>query len=687
MQQRQAFTRGQATSYIMVLPIFSWCHPIIFATKSHGMRILFLLVFTPVSLFAQLDHGFKYGAITYADLQMKGYARDTSAVALVLNEYGDTYIQDEGAFNLEMEYHVRIKILKKEGLRLASYEIPLRKGDSRDELVRNIEASTFNLENSAIKESKLESKNIFTENTNKRWNIKRFALPDVREGSIIEIRYILESPFIFNWRTWEFQSDIPKLNSEFRAKIPGNYSYNIVLRGPFQLSKNKTDLVKDCFVVGSAKADCSLMQYGMSNIPAFREEEYMTAKENFLASVNFELIEIRRFDGGVTKYTEEWKDVDRRLATEDDFGDQVKQAKKIWGDPVQLVTQNQIDPLAKAKIIFDQIKKYYLWNENYGVFCENGAKKAYQLKKGNVADINLSLVGALQAAGLQADPVMLSTRKNGVPIMLHPVMSGFNYAIARVMIGADQYWLDATNALHPFGFVPERCLNGKVRVMSKVSEWVDLKPKDKDKKVTQFYLKPNVDGKVAGKLKMVHFGYDALDQRKKFFSSSSADDYWKNQSKQWTNFEVTVFSCQAADSLEKPFVEEYQLTFAEEMNADMLYFSPFMIERWQKNPFRSAERTYPVDFGAPLEEITLLEFELPQAYEVEELPKSAAFTLPQNGGRYIFSVTSLGNKIQMTSNLSLSKSVYSSEEYFLLKELFSRVVQSQEQQIVLKKRK
>jgi hypothetical protein len=343
--------------------------------------------------------------------------------------------------------------------------------------------------------------------------------------------------------------------------------------------------------------------------------------------------------------------------------------------------------LAKAKIIFDAIKKYFLWNENFGAFSENGAKKSYQLKKGNVADINLSLVGALQAAGLQADPVMLSTRKNGLPIMLHPVISGFNYAIARVVIGSDQYWLDATNTLHAFGFVPERCLNGKVRVMSKVSEWVDLKPKDKDKKVTQFSLKPNSDGAITGKLKVVHYGYDAFDQRKLFHSFASAEEYKKSQSKQWGNFEVTDFSYQAVDSLEKPFVEEYGLTFSEEMNADVLYFSPFLIDRWQKNPFRSSKRNYPVDFGAALEEITLLEFEFPPAYEIDELPKSAALTLPQNGGRYLFNMTSLGNKIQMTSNLTLSKSVYSSDEYFLVRELFSRVVQNQQQQIVLKKKK
>lgn len=651
------------------------------------MRILLLLwLVAPLSLSAQFEHSFKYGAVTYSDLFMKEYTPDSSAAALVLNEFGDTYIQNTEPHYLQMEYHVRIKILKPQGLEYGSYEIPMRIGETKTELVSFLQASTFNVENNKIKESKLESKNIFTEKTNKNWSIRKFALPDVRVGSIIEIRYMLESPFYFNWRPWEFQSAIPKLNSEFRAKIPANYNYNIVLRGQLPLTKSTAELVKECFSIGSGYADCSLMVYTMANVPAFKEEEYMTSKDNFLSALNFELIEVARFDGTKTKYTEEWKDVDRRLATDENFGDQVKQARKIWEDKTQLIAQNA-EPLVSAKIIFEEIKKYYLWNDTYGSFTEYGAKKAYQQKKGNVADINLSLVGALQAAGLQADPVMVSTRKNGIPIMLHPVITGFNYAIARVVIGGNQYWLDATDPLHPFGFVPERCLNGKVRVMSKVSEWVDLKPKDKNKKVTHLVLKPDANGIITGKLKISHFGYDAFDQRKKLHSFSSLEEYKKNQSKQWSNFEVTHFSFQATDSLEKPFVEEYGLTFSEPMNADVLYFSPFLTGSWEKNPFRSNERSYPVDFGAPLDEVTILEFEYPPSYEVDEMPKSAALALPQNGGRYLFNMSNIGNKIHMTNNFTLNKSVYSSDEYHSLRELFARVVQNQQAQIVLKKKK
>src|SRR5258706_15964258 len=112
-----------------------------------------------------------------------------------------------------------------------------------------------------------------------------FQIPDVRICSIIDIRYILESPFIYNWRTWEFQSDIPKVSSEFWVKIPGNYSYNIVIRGPLTLSKNKSEIIKDCLTIGGGRADCVFVMYVMNDIPPFKEEEYMTAKDNFLSAL------------------------------------------------------------------------------------------------------------------------------------------------------------------------------------------------------------------------------------------------------------------------------------------------------------------------------------------------------------------------------------------------------------------
>ncbi len=279
------------------------------------MKCVFLFVAICISLISSAqDNGFPFGQVTYRELDIKMYDKDTSAVAVVLNEFGEAYIDNGNDNNLLFIYHAKIKILKKSGASKADFEIPLQKSNGKEEKITNVIASSFNIENGSMKEVKLETKNVFKEERSKYWNVQKFAIPNVREGSVIEVKYTLESPFIYNFRTWLFQNDIPKVNSEYWATIPGNYVYNIGMRGYLTLSKNESELVEDCFTPGGGmKADCSLYKWGIKDIPAFIEEEYMTASSNYISCINFELSEINFFDGRKDKITKEWKDAEKEL--------------------------------------------------------------------------------------------------------------------------------------------------------------------------------------------------------------------------------------------------------------------------------------------------------------------------------------------------------------------------------------
>jgi hypothetical protein len=69
--------------------------------------------------------------------------------------------------------------------------------------------------------------------------------------------------------------------------------------------------------------------------------------------------------------------------------------------------------------------------------CNEGVKKAYKDKTGNVAEINLMLTAMLRYAGLNANPVLVSTRSNGIAIF--PNRTAFNYVIAAVENGSSYY--------------------------------------------------------------------------------------------------------------------------------------------------------------------------------------------------------------------------------------------------------
>ena len=170
--------------------------------KFSVLPLLFLLC--QIDLQAQ---DFPYGSVSAADLEMTVYAPDTSAGAVVLKEFGEAYISNGENYNLIFTYHVRIKILNKNGLDYSDIEIALDKdGVNRQERILDVRASSFNIEDGRIKEEIVQQKNVFTEDRHKYLSVKKFAIPNVRVGSVIELLYTLESPFIYNFRTWEFQS-------------------------------------------------------------------------------------------------------------------------------------------------------------------------------------------------------------------------------------------------------------------------------------------------------------------------------------------------------------------------------------------------------------------------------------------------------------------------------------------------
>ncbi|HMG91787.1 MAG TPA: DUF3857 domain-containing protein [Chryseolinea sp.] len=634
------------------------------------------------------SHGFPFGRVTYKDMEITSYSKDTSAVALVLKEFGEAYFEDDDGFKITFKHHVKIKILKKGGLAYADFEIPLRKIDGRTETIRSIRASTFNVENGSIKEVAFNLKNQFTDNKNKYWDIKKFALPNVRVGSVIEVEYEMESPFIMKFRTWEFQSDIPKVSSEFWASIPGNYKYNISLKGYLALAKNESEISKGCFDYGTAKADCLLLRLSMDDIPAFTEEDYMTAKSNFLSAVNFELSEIQYFDGRRDKITKDWKDVELEIRQDSKFGVQLRRGGDIVDEKIEQLIKGVSDPLVKAQKIYDFIKGWYRWNEKYGEYSEFGIKKAFDNKVGNVGDINLSLIAALNYAGYSVEPLLLSTRENGLVSELHPVLTDFNYVIAKLNIGEKIYLLDATEDYLCFGLIPERCLNGKGRVLGeKESYWYDLKAPEKQKQISVQKLKIDGDGTIRGSVQNMFFGYDAMHQRRIINSFSDEKAFVESLTKRWDAGTVTTYKIENASDVLKPLTITLEVEIGNDLgSAPTQLLNLFMFDRWEKNPFRSSDRMYPVDFGVPMEEVVSLTLEYPAGYELDELPGKVGLTLPSGGGRYLFTIQNTSNTLSMYSSLTINKPVFSSEEYHYLKELFSHVVATQQTDLVLKKK-
>jgi len=217
----------------------------------------------------------EFGLLSASEQAFTTYAKDTTAHAVYLYEKGENYFEVRGNYVwLIKKYHAKKKILDKQGLDEADITIPYYRSDKSKEIVNDIRALTHN---GVVKHS-LRKENVYDTDVSERWSVKKFTFPDVQEGSILEYSYEIQSPFFFNLTGWKFQEAIPKVYTEYNAKIPGNYKYNRALIGEIALDVNEATIKKSCFSIPRAteSADCEVLKYVMKDVPAFKEgEEYM----------------------------------------------------------------------------------------------------------------------------------------------------------------------------------------------------------------------------------------------------------------------------------------------------------------------------------------------------------------------------------------------------------------------------
>lgn len=656
------------------------------------LLILFILIST-LSLASAQD--FPFGTITAQDMNMKSYDKDTSAHAVVLQEFGKSKIEvgSDDRVKQIYEYHVKIKIFDSKAFDKGTVKVFLYSNDKNDayEDISNIKGVTYYKDdNGFTQKADLQEQKVYPVKENKYWASQKFAMPAIRNGCVIEYKYRVESFRWYKLRSWEFQADIPKIYSEYEVHIPAFFDFNASLKGFLKLTKNTSVIESNCFDSYGAKSDCSLINYGMSDIPAFIEDEYMTSPKNFLSAINFELIGYTwPFDGTKHKETKEWKDIDFTLKNEAAFGGQLKR-KGLLKDKVQPIIAGKADDMAKAKAIYEYWQKWFKWDKFYGIYSEN-ISKAWDMHSGSVADINISLTTALNAAGLNAETVLLSTRDNGVINTLYPVVGDFDYVVAKVNIGDQTYLLDATDPLLPFGMLPFKCLNDKGRVFSldKPSYFMDLNLPQREKSSYMLDVTLQQDGKLKGTLTNYSSGYEAYKRRIAIKKFNSVDEYVENLNSRLAKWKILKSEVNNVDSLDLPVTEKYEVEIDAYKKLDennRLTFNPFFYNKLTVNPFKLTERSYPIDMGMPSEDRYSIIVHLPEQYIVETPPQNTAIAIPNGGGKYITNYEPGDNSFSFTYVTQFNKSIYGAEEYPYLKEFFNKIILSQKGEMVFKKK-
>ena len=636
------------------------------------MKTIFILFFLTVSLgHSQKKDVTKLGQVTMAELQMSRCAIDSKASALVLEENAYTYLSEKHNLDFKTDYYHRIKLFNRQSFDKATIEIQLYDQQKSDD----IEAYSYHLENGKIIMTKLEKSQIFKKNIHKKWKEVVFTIPNLKEGSVIEYKYSVISPYP-SINDWYFQSDIPKLKSDYTFSYLGNYKYNVRLVGFLKLDRKVTKVKKRCVMVPGIgrRGQSGYLSYGIDNIPAFKEEDYMLSKENFISKIVFDLISITRTDGVVTKYTQTWKDADKNF--QKNWFDNQTNKEKFFKRRLPDSLLSVVNPVEKATGIFKFIQGRFTWNQRYWTQGSINLKEAFERRSGGVDVINLSLYNSLQAAGIECYIMTIATRENGLPTKLYPVTRDFNYIIVTTVLNGERYFLDATDKFMPFGQIPMRCLNGEGRVLDfdKGSYWETINPISNNIAKISVQLTLDEDNELTGKIHVQKKGYLASNNRK-LLSVESEEDYLRDLESKMTDYEIEDYLSSNLKDLEAPLLESFTINPYEVIfDEDIVRINPFFYYQIQTNPFKLKERKYPVDYGYPRTYSYRITMDVPKGYKVISSPQAKAIGLPNKAGKFVLRSLVSDKKISLNYRFKIKKKVFTSQEYFYLKEFFNQTI-------------
>jgi len=228
-------------------------------------------------------------------------------------------------------------------------------------------------------------------------------------------------------------------------------------------------------------------------------------------------------------------------------------------------------------------------------------------------------------------------------------------------------------------------LQCSARVIAAQPVLIDLEPDSlREASVSSLFLSNSANGGVTGTYKttMGHIGSENMREKMK---KTNNEEYFKSIKTAYP-FEVTL-SNTVIDSLEKkemPVSVQYQLNFnAEE---DIIYFNPMMTaDAYKENPFKAAQRYYPVEMPYCIDETYILNMEVPAGYKVDELPKPARVSLNDNEGMFEYLIQQSGDRVQLRCRTKLNRATFDPEDYETLRNFFAFVVQKENEQIVFKK--
>ncbi len=653
---------------------------------------------------------YDFGKVTKAELEQKAHLTEPEAnAAIVYREVKTRFEQSESkGFYTETDVFERIKIYNKDGFDYATKAIKLYQGKSNNDndQVQGLKASIFSLVEGKVEKEKLKNSDVFDEKMSEYVEIMKFTMPNVKAGDVIDIKYTIQSTFIANIDEYKLQERIPVDNYSMSFAAPEYFVYKMHQKGflPFKVvssAKNRAMRYSYAQAAGTGGMSGGSVTSGRtiqdeitfkenvytinkSGIPSIKNEPLSGNLNNYIAGLKLELSYTSFPNSAVNSYSTSWDDVCKTIYQSSSFGGELAKTGFLKNE-IGAIIGDATSRDDKMKAAFEYVKKNTTWDEFSGMYAREGIKETFKNGKGNAGDINLLLVAILREAGVNANPVLVSTVNHGISIF--PTRDGFNYVICGVEEPNKVILLDATSKNAP-DILDSKLLNWQGRLIREdgSSNWVPLVPTKPAVSNAILMCEIDADQVISGKMQKRFTGHTAANFRDNFRGLTN-DATRKKLEKYAGDSELSDVEVKYMDDVYKPV--QYQSAFvntsAVEEIGDKLYISPLLFFATKENIFKADARELPIYFQYPQQDKSLVTIGLPEGYKIETMPESIALSIGADRGMYKYTISEVAGKIQVSVDNTISQPVFLNTDYADLKQFFELIVKKENEKIVLTK--
>lgn len=664
-----------------------------------SVLLLALFLFAHNNLLAQDKLKIKYGKVTPADFVLPDSPFVKNADAVYIADIGSTSFagNTHGGFSFKFNRHARIKVNNANGVKAGDFSISMYVDGEAQEKLENLKGVTYNLEDGKIVETELKNSIVYEDKISKNLKIRKFSMPGVKAGSIIDVTYTLSSDFLFNLQGWEFQGEYPRLWSEYEVGIPEYFNYIFLSQGHLPFNVKTTDERQERFMItfdggaggnstGTLEGRVFENRWVVKNVPALKEEPFTAAITNHTSKIDFQLNQYQYPQQMIHHVMGNWPAVVQSRNESEYFGANLYKANNWLDDDIKSIVGNATDTLERVRKIYTYVRDNFTCTQHSGTSLkDDGLRGIMKRKNGSTSEINLLLTAMLNHEKVTAFPVLLSTRGHGLAHEFYPLMDRYNYTICVALLGDKEYFLDASEARLGFGKLPLRCYNGQARVVTGEGIPIVLSPDElKERKVTTLNIIVNDSGKWEGSLSSTLGYYESLSARDDI-KEKGKDAFFKTvQQSLPTECALQEKALERLDEKDENLTVKVDFSL-DNSGEDLIYFNPMMGEGLKENPFKSAERSYPVEMPFAQEDVYVATIEIPKGYKVDELPKSAKVMLNDDDGSFEYMVAQQDGKVMLRSKLVIKKANFEPEDYQTLRDFYGYLVKKHSEQIVFKK--